>query len=285
MSTKEEIKKKETEIINLAKDICVNLINKEYAELSEKLIKKLGRKKDVPFVRGKNEIWATAVVHAIGSINFLSDKSFLPYCSLDKLCKHYNTNKSTVGNKAGEIRKLLKLNPFDEDFSTKHMKENNPWDNLGITQEGFIAPVNDQPGLFDRFEEDELEEEFFEDEFFEEDISELEDYLFSKIAIFVRLKTPFFEWINKYEPEGDDMLKPGDYMDGFTYLVNDYYLLDPTINKETILNENYMRILHDLLLTSGLDPDLLPKNFSFKLFKSWCDCFISITILDLDAEN
>ena len=39
----------------------------------------MGRKREVPFKRGKLEIWAAAVVQAIGSINFLFDKSFEPY--------------------------------------------------------------------------------------------------------------------------------------------------------------------------------------------------------------
>lgn len=42
---------------------------------------KLGRKREVPFQRGKIEIWAAAVVYAIGSPNFLFDKSFEPYMS------------------------------------------------------------------------------------------------------------------------------------------------------------------------------------------------------------
>ncbi len=259
----------------MARDLCLKLINEEYADLSEKLINKLSRKRDVPFARGKSEIWATAVVHAIGSINFLYDKTFLPFSSLDKICTHFNTNKSTVGNKAGEIRKLLNLHPFDNEFSTKHLLENNPLEGLEMTEEGFIMPENNQPGLFDELEEDD----------FEEDISEFEDYLFSKIAIFVRPRKPFYEWINKMEPEEEDQLKPGDYMDGFTYLVNDIYLLNPTINKNKILKENYLKILQDLVITSGLKTDLLPKIFSFEKFKSWCECFVSLSVYDLDYED
>lgn len=265
----------------MARDLSLKLINEEYADLSEKMIKKLGRKRDITFARGKSEIWATAVVHAIGNINFLYDKTFLPFSSLDKICAHFNTNKSTVGSKAGEIRKLLNLAPFDSEFSTKHLLENNPFDELEMTQDGFIIPKNSQPGLFDELEEDEFEEYYSE-----EDISEFEDYLFSKIAIFVKPRKPFYEWINKMEATKEDSLKPDNYMDGFTYLVNnDTYLLNPAINKDKILKENYTKILHDLFLISGREPELLPQNFSFEKFKSWCECFVSLSIIDLDYED
>ena len=34
----------------------------------------MGRKRKVPFERGKTEIWATAVVHAVGGINSAGDE-------------------------------------------------------------------------------------------------------------------------------------------------------------------------------------------------------------------
>lgn len=77
--TKEQIKEKEQQLLELTGTFCAQKLNQEYVELCEKLIKKMGRKREVPFKRGKPEIWAAAVVNAIGSINFLGDKSFEPY--------------------------------------------------------------------------------------------------------------------------------------------------------------------------------------------------------------
>jgi hypothetical protein len=74
--TKEEIKLKEKELHDLTGQFCAKYLNDEYFELCEKLIQKLARKRDVPFKRGKAEIWAAAVIYTIGSINFLYDKSF-----------------------------------------------------------------------------------------------------------------------------------------------------------------------------------------------------------------
>ncbi|NOR78038.1 MAG: hypothetical protein GQ523_06390 [Methanophagales archaeon] len=44
-------------------------------QLCEKLIRKMSRKRNVPFLSGRMEIWAVAIIHALGSINFLFDTS------------------------------------------------------------------------------------------------------------------------------------------------------------------------------------------------------------------
>ena len=62
--------------------------------IAEKLISKLGRKRDVPFAAGQSEIWAAAVIHALGTINFLFDKSGKPYTTIDELNDCFGTKKS-----------------------------------------------------------------------------------------------------------------------------------------------------------------------------------------------
>jgi len=69
--TKQEIKQREEKLLEMTGAFCAQKLDKDYYQLCEKLIKKLGRKREVPFQRGKLEIWAAAVVYAIGSINFL----------------------------------------------------------------------------------------------------------------------------------------------------------------------------------------------------------------------
>jgi len=136
---KEAIIKKQQEIIQLANNFCDEYINEEYAELAEKLICKLGRKRNVPFVTGQTTIWAAAVIHALGSINFLFDKSSEPYVTIDDINDFFGTKKSTTGNKSKQIRDLLKLNYWDAEFSTQYMRRSNPFANL-IKVHGFIIP-------------------------------------------------------------------------------------------------------------------------------------------------
>ena len=142
--TKEEIKQKEAQLLELTKGFCDIYLDDDYLQLSHKLIKKLGRKRDVPFQRGKLEIWASAVIHALGTINFLFDKSFEPYSTPDQICDYFGTKKSTVSNKGAQIRELLKISYFDPDFSTNRMAQNNPMNKL-VMVDGFLVPLNSIP--------------------------------------------------------------------------------------------------------------------------------------------
>ena len=142
--TKEEIKKREKELIALTGAFCDQYLDQDYAQLCDKLIQKMGRKRDVPFQRGKIEIWAAAVVHALGSINFLFDKSFEPYVSLDQLNAHFGTKKSTVTNKSKQIKDLFNLWHFSPEFSTQQMTESSPFNDM-VMVDGFIVPISSLP--------------------------------------------------------------------------------------------------------------------------------------------
>ena len=136
---KAEIEIRKKQILDLIKEFCKLKLDPEYFELSEQLLNKLGRKRDVPFIAGKIEIWAVAVIHALGSINFLFDKSFEPYATVDEINGFFQTNKSSTGQKSKIIRDLLNLGYFDSEFSTTRIKQNNPFDKLTMVN-GFIVP-------------------------------------------------------------------------------------------------------------------------------------------------
>ncbi len=142
--TKQEIKQKEEKLLEMTGTFCAQKLNDEYFHLCKKLIKKLGRKKDVPFQRGKLELWAAAVVYAIGSINFLFDKSFEPYMTAEQICEYFGTKKSTVSNKARQIKDMFDIWHFSPEFSTTKMIEDNPFNNL-VMVDGFIVPLDTLP--------------------------------------------------------------------------------------------------------------------------------------------
>jgi hypothetical protein len=135
---KQKIQEQQQKIIDLAVEFCVKNLDEDYSELSQRLIQKLGRKRNVPFETGKPEVWAAAVIHALGTINFLFDKSFEPYVSVDEINNFFGTNKSTTGNKSKQIRDMLKLDLWDKEFSTKKMHAGNPFSNF-VMVNGFIV--------------------------------------------------------------------------------------------------------------------------------------------------
>lgn len=145
------IESRKNQILTLIKDFCKQKLDDDYFELSERLLNKLGRKRDVPFMSGKIEIWAAAVIHALGSINFLFDKSFEPYVTVDEINVFFSTNKSSTGTKSKFIRDLLNLGYFDEEFSTAHIKQNNPFERLTMVN-GFIIPKDSLPEILPKKE-------------------------------------------------------------------------------------------------------------------------------------
>lgn len=142
--TKDEIKLKEKQLLELTGIFCAQNLNDEYYELCEKLIKKMGRKREVPFKRGRLEIWAAAVVQTIGSINFLFDKSFEPYLNSKQINDHFQTKATTVSNKARVIKEMFDLWYYSPEFSTRAMEQNNPFNNIVMVDDLFV-PIESLP--------------------------------------------------------------------------------------------------------------------------------------------
>ena len=102
------------------------------------------------FRGGKIEIWAAAVVYAIGSINFLFDKSFEPFMTAEQISEYFGTKNSTVSNKARQIKDMFDMWYFNPEFSTQRMTESNPLNNM-VMVDGFIVPLNSIPEHLQEF--------------------------------------------------------------------------------------------------------------------------------------
>jgi hypothetical protein len=144
MRDKALIEEKTQKLIEMTAGFCDEHLDEEYKQLCEKLIRKMSRKRNVPFLSGRIEIWSAALVYAIGSINFLFDHSFEPYASGDDICNYFGTSKSTTSQKAKVIRDMFKLGYWDEEFSTTHMIESNPFSNL-VMVNGLIVDKRSLP--------------------------------------------------------------------------------------------------------------------------------------------
>ncbi|KYK29907.1 MAG: hypothetical protein AYK19_19005 [Theionarchaea archaeon DG-70-1] len=124
MRNKTLIQEKMHTLIKMTAEFCDTCLDDEYRQLSEKLIRKMARKRDVPFLYGRIEIWAAAVVYALGTLNFLFDKRFEPYIAPDDICSYFQTNLSTTYQKSKKIRDMFKLKYGNEEFTTRYVIEN-----------------------------------------------------------------------------------------------------------------------------------------------------------------
>lgn len=143
----DKIEEKKQALISMTTEFCDKYLDEEYKHLCEKLIQKMSRKRGAPFLYGGIEIWAAAVVHAIGSINFLFDKSFKPYVSASDICSYFRVSKSTVSQKAKVIRDMFKMRYWDREFSTSKTRESDPFANM-VMVNGMIADISTLPKEF-----------------------------------------------------------------------------------------------------------------------------------------
>jgi len=141
---KQKIQEQQQKILDLVGEFCTKRLDSDYFELSKNLTLKLGRKRNVPFITGHPNVWAAAIIHALGSIKFLFDRSFEPYVSLDELNAFFGTTKSTTGTKSKQLRDMLKLQYYDKEFSTGKMQGTNPYKSM-VMVNGFIVPLDTLP--------------------------------------------------------------------------------------------------------------------------------------------
>jgi hypothetical protein len=130
MNDKTVVQEKTNRLIKMTGEYCTEFLDSEYKQLSEKLILKMSRKRNVPFMSGKEEIWAAGTVYALGQINFLFDRNFEPHVNADSICNYFGTSKSTTSQKAKTIRDMFNMTYWDDEFSTERMKKNNPFDRI-----------------------------------------------------------------------------------------------------------------------------------------------------------
>jgi len=136
---KDKIQQRYSEILELLRAFCSAKLNDEYFELAEKLLGKMSRKRHVPFETGKVEIWAAAIIHALGMVNFLFDRSQVPHVTVSEINDFFGTKQSTVGNKSKEIRDMFKLRHWDDEFGTREMQERNPYNRMMVLSNGMIV--------------------------------------------------------------------------------------------------------------------------------------------------
>jgi len=143
-SSSNPVRTRADEIANLTDALCGHHLDAEYAELCRKLVTKLGRKRPSPLLRGDPRIWAGAIVHAIGMVNFLFDPAQKPHLTADQLSEAADVPKSTLSAKSKLIRDLLRIVPMEPALCRRELLASNPlvW---MIKVNGFIVDARTMP--------------------------------------------------------------------------------------------------------------------------------------------
>ncbi len=132
------------EISGIIVEYCKKYLNDDYRVLCLRLLEKLCRKRPSPLLRGRRNTWAAGIVYAIASNNFVFDKSMPIHRTADELSRPFGVAPSTAGNKAAEIRKLVRITPLSAEWVLPELVEKNPafW---MLSVNGYIMDVRNLP--------------------------------------------------------------------------------------------------------------------------------------------
>jgi hypothetical protein len=114
------------ELVSRTDAVCREHLNEEYAQLCRRLAAALCRKRPSPVTRGRIDSWACGIVYAIGSVNFLADKSQTPHATMAELCGFFGVSPATGAAKAAEIRRIFKMHQMDPEWCLPSKLDDNP---------------------------------------------------------------------------------------------------------------------------------------------------------------
>ena len=113
-------------ITALTDAFCDKHLNDEYRVLIHRVVGSLARKQPSPLLKGQDNVWAAAAVHAVGRVNFLDDPSQVPHCKPTLLYEFFGIAENTGQNKSKQIREALGTNPLSPKWTLPSRLADNP---------------------------------------------------------------------------------------------------------------------------------------------------------------
>jgi hypothetical protein len=113
-------------IVGRIEAFCRAHLDEEYEALCRKLAGVLARKRPSPLLSGKPESWASGIVRVIGWVNFLGDPTQPHHMKMTDIDEGFGVSEATGSAKAKAIRDLLKLRPFDPEWTLPSRLDQNP---------------------------------------------------------------------------------------------------------------------------------------------------------------
>lgn len=114
------------EIVDITDSVCLGVLDEEYADLARQAVAKLARKRPSPLAGGRRTTWAAGVVYALGQVNYLFDPVDELHVTADQLSEAFGVAKSTMSNKAKQVRDLLRISPYSAEFQRADVAAQNP---------------------------------------------------------------------------------------------------------------------------------------------------------------
>lgn len=132
------------EIVALTNAFAAGQLDNEYAELCARMAAVLARRRPSLLDRGEVRVWAAAIVHAVGWVNFLNDPSQTPHMSAAELAARIGVGQNTIASHFRKIRAALDLVQMDPEWTRPSQLMDNPlaWT---IIVDGFAIDARHAP--------------------------------------------------------------------------------------------------------------------------------------------
>jgi len=122
---------------------CEEHLNEEYRQLCEDLIGAL-LEIELPLESGKPASWASAIVHALGWVNFLQDPHLSPHMTSPQIAEGFGVSQGTMLAKSKIIRDELDIIQLDPQWCLPSLLKDNPlvW---MLKVNGFVMDIRMAP--------------------------------------------------------------------------------------------------------------------------------------------
>jgi hypothetical protein len=97
------------EVAALVRQFGQQHLDEELTGFVIELWKRMCRRRAADCLRGSPAVWAASVTHVIARMNFLFDRAQPVHLTFDIICNFFQTSKTTVGGKATQIERALRL--------------------------------------------------------------------------------------------------------------------------------------------------------------------------------
>ena len=129
-----------TAVCNILANLCKTKLDEEYLQSSIELTAKIARKRPSPLLVGNTNTWAAGIIHAIGMVNFLFDKTQTPHMTAAELCEWFALGQSTVSAKSKAIRDIFNMSQLDPTWCLPSKLDQHPTAWL-VSIDGYIIDV------------------------------------------------------------------------------------------------------------------------------------------------
>ena len=131
-------------VVTLTDAFSRDHLTDEYRDLARAMTASLSRKRPSPLASGQPRTWACGIIHVLGQLNFLSDKTSQPHMTMAEICAGFGVGQSTASAKARVILTALHTNRMDPTWMLRSNVDRNPLIWL-VEVNGFLVDVREMP--------------------------------------------------------------------------------------------------------------------------------------------